>query len=118
VAHPAGECLAVIGAELVWAARKEMVVTLADAVIRRTPLRRARVSGDQTIEHAAQIVGGELEWTREAAARGDAAVKRFLRDSVRLGLPPSALSASARCRAESAGLPPDCTPLTWPAPDE
>src|SRR6185295_11728812 len=55
----------VIGAELVWAARKEMVVTLADAVIRRTPLGALEYPGDPAVELAAQIVGGELGWTEE-----------------------------------------------------
>ena len=67
----------VIGAELVWAARKEMVVTLADAVIRRTPLGALEYPGDQTVEHAAQIVGGELGWTEERRREEMAAVKRF-----------------------------------------
>ena len=67
----------VIGAELVWAARREMVVTLADAVIRRTPLGALEYPGDQTVEHAAQIVGGELGWTEEQRREEMAAVKRF-----------------------------------------
>jgi glycerol-3-phosphate dehydrogenase len=67
----------VIGAELVWAARKEMVVTLADAVIRRTPLGALEYPGDQAVEHAAQIVGGELAWTEKQRREEMAAVKRF-----------------------------------------
>ena len=67
----------VIGAQLVWAARKEMVVTLADAVIRRTPLGALEYPGDQAVEHAAQIVGGELGWTEERRREEMAAVKRF-----------------------------------------
>ena len=59
----------VIGAELVWAARKEMVVTLADAVIRRTPLGALEYLGDPALELAAQIVGGELRWTEERRRR-------------------------------------------------
>ena len=67
----------VIGAELVWAARKEMVVTLADAVIRRTPLGALEYPGDTAVERAAQIVGGELGWTEERRLDEMAAVKRF-----------------------------------------
>jgi glycerol-3-phosphate dehydrogenase len=67
----------VIGAELVWAARKEMVITLADAVIRRTPLGALEYPGDQTVDHAAQIVGGELGWTEQRRRQEMAAVKRF-----------------------------------------
>jgi glycerol-3-phosphate dehydrogenase len=67
----------VIGAQLVWAARKEMVVTLADAVIRRTPLGALEYPGDGTVAHAAQIVGGELGWSEERRREETAAVKRF-----------------------------------------
>jgi glycerol-3-phosphate dehydrogenase len=67
----------VIGAELVWAARKEMVVTLADAVIRRTPLGALEYPGDAAVERAAQIVGGELGWTEERRREEMAAVKKF-----------------------------------------
>ena len=67
----------VIGAELVWAARKEMVVTLADAIIRRTPLGALEYPGDPAVEQAAQIVGGELGWTEERRREEMAAVKRF-----------------------------------------
>ena len=67
----------VIGAELVWAARKEMVVTLADAVIRRTPLGALEYPGDPAVELAAQIVGGELGWTEERRREEMAAVRRF-----------------------------------------
>jgi glycerol-3-phosphate dehydrogenase len=67
----------VIGAELVWAARKEMVVTLADAVIRRTPLGALEYPGDPAVELAAQIVGGELGWTDERRREERAAVREF-----------------------------------------
>lgn len=55
----------VIGAELVWAARREMVVTLADAVVRRTPLGALGYPGDGVAERAADIVGAELGWTAD-----------------------------------------------------
>jgi glycerol-3-phosphate dehydrogenase len=47
------------------AARSEMVVTLADAVMRRTPLGSLCVPDEATLAHAAAIVGRELEWSEE-----------------------------------------------------
>src|SRR6185295_10392683 len=55
----------VIGAELVLAARKEMAPTLADAVIRRTPLGALGYPGDEAVARAAAIVGGELGWPED-----------------------------------------------------
>jgi glycerol-3-phosphate dehydrogenase len=52
----------VIGAELVRAARSEMAMTLADAVLRRTPLGAVGDPGDVALERAAAIVGAELKW--------------------------------------------------------
>ena len=54
----------VIGAELVWAVRKEMALTLADAVIRRTPLGALGYPGDAAARRArGRIVGAELGWS-------------------------------------------------------
>jgi glycerol-3-phosphate dehydrogenase len=55
----------VIGAELVLAVRKEMAPTLADAVIRRTPLGALGHPGDAALTRAGAIVGTELGWTDE-----------------------------------------------------
>ena len=55
----------VIGAELVWAVRHEMAVTLADAAIRRTPLGALGHPGDVAAARAASIVGSELGWSEE-----------------------------------------------------
>jgi glycerol-3-phosphate dehydrogenase len=55
----------VIVGQLVWAARREMVVTLGDAVMRRTPLGAMEFPGDAAVEWAAAIVGGELGWSDE-----------------------------------------------------
>jgi glycerol-3-phosphate dehydrogenase len=57
--------LPVIGAELVWAVRHEMAITLADVVIRRTPIGALGYPGDAAIEKAASIVGAELSWSPE-----------------------------------------------------
>ena len=67
----------VIGAELVLAARKEMAVTLADAVIRRTPLGALGYPGDGPLARAAAIVGAELGWSEERRREEIAAVKGF-----------------------------------------
>ena len=67
----------VIGAELVWAVRREMAVTLADAVIRRTPLGALGCPGDVILERAAGIVGPESGWSDQRRREEIAAVKRF-----------------------------------------
>jgi glycerol-3-phosphate dehydrogenase len=53
----------VVGAELVWAFREEMAQTLADAVIRRTPLGALGYPGDQAAQQSAAIMAAELGWT-------------------------------------------------------
>ena len=67
----------VIGAELVWAAREEMVGTLADAVLRRTPLGALGYPGDAAAARAAAIVGDELGWTAERREREIDALRAF-----------------------------------------
>jgi glycerol-3-phosphate dehydrogenase len=67
----------VIGAELVLAARKEMAPTLADIVIRRTPLGALGYPGDEAIARAAAIVGGELGWPESRRQEEIAAVQQF-----------------------------------------
>jgi glycerol-3-phosphate dehydrogenase len=67
----------VIGAELVWGARKEMVMTLADAVIRRTPLGALGYPGDEAVDRAAAIVGAELRWSDERRVSEIDTVRRF-----------------------------------------
>jgi glycerol-3-phosphate dehydrogenase len=69
--------LPVIGAELVHAARAEMAVTLADAMIRRTPVGALGHPGDDAIEKAAGLVGEERAWSDERRAAEVAAVKAF-----------------------------------------
>jgi glycerol-3-phosphate dehydrogenase len=72
----------VIGAELVLAARKEMAPTLADAVIRRTPLGALGYPGDSALDRAAAIVGSELGWSDDRRRDEITAVTRFYRDSI------------------------------------
>jgi glycerol-3-phosphate dehydrogenase len=67
----------VVGAELVWAARMEMALTLADAVIRRTPLGALGYPGDAAAARAAALVGNELGWADDRRREEVAAVRRF-----------------------------------------
>ena len=67
----------VIGAELVLAARKEMAPTLADIVIRRTPLGALGYPGDEPLARAAAIVGRELKWSDDRRRDEIAGVQRF-----------------------------------------
>jgi glycerol-3-phosphate dehydrogenase len=67
----------VIGAQLVHAVRSEMALTLADAVIRRTPLGALGHPGDAALERAAAIVAAELKWPDDRRRLEVAAVNRF-----------------------------------------
>jgi glycerol-3-phosphate dehydrogenase len=67
----------VIGAELVWAVRQEMAVTLADAVIRRTPLGALGYPGDMAVDRAADLVAGTLGWSHDRRRSEVAALRRF-----------------------------------------
>jgi glycerol-3-phosphate dehydrogenase len=67
----------VIGAELVLAARKEMAPTLADIVIRRTPLGALGCPDDNALARAAAIAGRELGWSSARQGEEIAAVRRF-----------------------------------------
>ena len=67
----------VIGAELILAARKEMAPTLADIVIRRTPLGALGYPGDGPVGRAAAIVGGELRWSDDRRRDEIATVQRY-----------------------------------------
>lgn len=67
----------VIGAELVWAVRHEMAVTLADAVIRRTPLGALGYPGDLAVDRAADLVAGTLGWSHDRRRLEVAALRRF-----------------------------------------
>lgn len=58
----------VIGAQLVHAVRHEMAVTLADAVMRRTPLGALGHPGQAALARAASVMAGELGWSAERVA--------------------------------------------------
>jgi len=76
-----GECLsrscAVSGAEIVYAARHEMAMTLADALIRRTEAGSAGHPGADAVTRAATLMAGVHGWTPEQLAREMAAVDAF-----------------------------------------
>src|SRR5262245_39195431 len=67
----------VIGAQLVWAVRKEMAMRLSDAIIRRTPLGVLGYPGDVAVERAAGIIGGLLGWSEEQKRQEIDRVKAF-----------------------------------------
>jgi glycerol-3-phosphate dehydrogenase len=69
----------VIAAELVWAVRHEMALTLADAILRRTPIGALGDPGDATLHRAADIVGAELNWSDVERERQIDEVRRFYR---------------------------------------
>jgi len=69
----------VIGAELVWAVRHEMALTLSDAVVRRTPLGALGYPGDAAAHRAAEIVGTELCWSDEQRRKELEALRAFYR---------------------------------------
>ncbi len=71
-----------IKAELVWAAREEMAVTLADLFVRRTPLAfQLRDNARGIARETAELVAPELGWDAAAIA---AAVTSWEREAVRL----------------------------------
>ena len=69
----------VIAAQLVWAARHEMAITLADAVVRRTPLGALGYPGDAAAEKSAAILGAELQWTTDRIDSELDELRRFYR---------------------------------------
>jgi glycerol-3-phosphate dehydrogenase len=74
---PISDSSSVIGADLVWAVRHEMALTLNDAVVRRTPLGALGYPGDKAAASAAAIVGAELGWTEEQKREETAALREF-----------------------------------------
>ena len=62
---------------LAHAASHEMVLTLEDAVVRRTPLGALGDPGDAAINHAASVVGGVLGWDHAKRDAEIEALRRF-----------------------------------------
>lgn len=65
------------GVPLVETVRDEMVVTLADAIVRRTPLGALGFPGDAAVTRAAEIVGAALGWSAERTAQEVRDVRLF-----------------------------------------
>jgi glycerol-3-phosphate dehydrogenase len=63
--------------ELVDVVRDEMVVTLADAVIRRTPMGALGCPDEAELTRAATTVGAELGWSPDRMQQEIGAVRRF-----------------------------------------
>jgi len=59
---PLGRKCAVTAAEIVYAARQEMALTLSDALIRRTEAGSAGHPGDDAVETAATVLAAEHHW--------------------------------------------------------
>jgi glycerol-3-phosphate dehydrogenase len=76
LARPLGRNCEVIGAEILYAARREMALKLADALIRRTEAGAAGHPGADAVERAATIMAAEHHWdewrTRNEIAEVDA----------------------------------------------
>ncbi len=62
---------------LTHAATDEMVVTLEDAVVRRTPLGALGHPGDAIVKHAADAVGTALKWDERKRVAECERIKRF-----------------------------------------
>ena len=66
---PVTPSAAVIGAEIVHAARAEMAQTLADAVLRRTDLGTAERPDDAALQACVELMARELGWDRDRVAQ-------------------------------------------------
>jgi glycerol-3-phosphate dehydrogenase len=77
--RPLGSSCAVLGAEILYAARKEMALKLSDALIRRTEAGAAGHPGVDAVERAAAIMARVHRWD-EARTRSEIAeVEAFFR---------------------------------------
>jgi glycerol-3-phosphate dehydrogenase len=65
--------------DLITAVRSEMAMTLADAVIRRTPLGATGFPGDAELERAARVIASELHWSDDRTRSEIETVRRFYR---------------------------------------
>jgi glycerol-3-phosphate dehydrogenase len=67
----------VVAAQLVWSVRHEMAMTLADVIVRRTPLGALGHPGASAVQRAAAVVARECGWDAPRAKREVAAVDAF-----------------------------------------
>ncbi len=77
--RPLGRDCDVIGAEILYAARKEMAVKLGDAVIRRTEAGAAGHPGSDALERAGAIMARAHEWDEWRMRNEIAEVEAFYR---------------------------------------
>ena len=75
----AGRDCDVIGAEILYAARREMAVKLGDALIRRTEAGAAGHPGADALERAAAIMARAHEWDEWRMRNEIAEVEAFYR---------------------------------------
>ena len=75
--QPVADGSPVIGAQLIWAVRQEMAVTLCDAVVRRTMLGALGHPGDGAAKRVARLIGGELHWSEQRVREELATLRRF-----------------------------------------
>lgn len=76
---PIGEATDVTGAEIVYAARHEMALTLADALIRRTEAGSAGHPGTDAVQRAAGLMAWVHGWEARQLEEEVAAVEGFYR---------------------------------------
>jgi glycerol-3-phosphate dehydrogenase len=79
LARPLGARCPVTGAEILLAARQEMAVKLADAVIRRTEAGSAGHPGEDALERAASILAHAFDWDESRRQKEIAEVEAFYR---------------------------------------
>lgn len=79
LASPLGRSCDVLGAEILYAARREMALKLGDAIIRRTEAGAAGHPGSDALERAAAIMARALGWDEWRVRNEVAEVEAFYR---------------------------------------
>jgi glycerol-3-phosphate dehydrogenase len=79
LARPLGRDCDVIGAEILYAARKEMALKLSDALVRRTEAGAAGHPGADAVERAAAIMARAHEWDEWRTRNEVGEVEAFFR---------------------------------------
>jgi glycerol-3-phosphate dehydrogenase len=74
---PLGRACPITAAEIVYAARHEMALTLADALIRRTEAGSAGHPGDDAVQAAATLMAAEHGWDEGRRREEIGAVHNF-----------------------------------------
>jgi glycerol-3-phosphate dehydrogenase len=77
--EPFDEDMGAIGAELVFAFKKEFARTLTDALMRRTMVGLGADSGLDSVERAAQILARHLDWSSDRVTEEIEAYRRYVR---------------------------------------